>query len=86
VIANLNNNINEHRRKITSFSAPSGSGKTTIVKHLLGQKKIFKSSNFRFRQRQENPEVKKQMEKDYYCISTEFKNFYQNEDFLEWKA
>ena len=73
-----------HKGKLIVFSAPSGSGKTTIVKHLLG----IKDLNLEFsisatsRERRGN-EVNG---KDYYYLSLkEFKNKIKNDEFLEWE-
>ncbi|MFD0834945.1 guanylate kinase [Mariniflexile aquimaris] len=73
-----------HKGKLIVFSAPSGSGKTTIVRHLLG----IKDLNLEFsisatsRERRGN-EVDG---KDYYYLSLkEFKNKIKNDEFLEWE-
>ncbi len=70
--------------KLIVFSAPSGSGKTTIVRHLLKQKEL----NLEFsisatsRERRGN-EVDG---KDYYFLSFEdFKKKIKNNEFLEWE-
>jgi len=70
--------------KLIVFSAPSGSGKTTIVRHLLKQKEL----NLEFsisatsRERRGN-EVDG---KDYYFLSFEdFKKKIKNHEFLEWE-
>ena len=70
--------------KLIVFSAPSGSGKTTIVRHLLQQKDL----NLEFsvsatsRSRREN-EIDG---KDYYFLtSEEFKSKIKNDEFLEWE-
>lgn len=70
--------------KLIVFSAPSGSGKTTIVRHLLNQKEL----NLEFsisatsRERRGN-EIDG---KDYYFLSfDEFKKKIKNEEFLEWE-
>lgn len=70
--------------KLIVFSAPSGSGKTTIVRHLLG----IKDLNLEFsisvtsRERRGN-EVNG---KDYYFLSSkEFKTKIKNDEFLEWE-
>lgn len=70
--------------KLIVFSAPSGSGKTTIVRHLLKQKEL----NLEFsisatsRERRGN-EVDG---KDYYFLSFEdFKKKIKNDEFLEWE-
>ncbi|MFH6770823.1 guanylate kinase [Gaetbulibacter aestuarii] len=70
--------------KLIVFSAPSGSGKTTIVKHLLKQPQLnleFSiSATSRERRGQEVDG------KDYYFLSAkEFKNKIKNNEFLEWE-
>ena len=73
-----------HQGKLIVFSAPSGSGKTTIVRHLLKHKEL----NLEFsisatsRERRGN-EVDG---KDYYFLSFEdFKKKIKNDEFLEWE-
>ncbi|HEU0136227.1 MAG TPA: guanylate kinase [Flavobacterium sp.] len=70
--------------KLIVFSAPSGSGKTTIVKHLLGIEELnleFSVSATSREQRGEEVDGR-----DYYFISTEeFKKHIKAEDFLEWE-
>jgi len=70
--------------KLIVFSAPSGSGKTTIVRHLLKHEEL----NLEFsisatsRERRGN-EVDG---KDYYFLSFEdFKKKIKNDEFLEWE-
>jgi guanylate kinase len=50
--------------KLIVFSAPSGSGKTTIVRHLLSQEDL--NLEFSISAASANQEVKKQMEKITY--------------------
>jgi guanylate kinase len=73
-----------NKGKLIVFSAPSGSGKTTIVKHLLGIDELnleFSVSATNREQRGEEVDGK-----DYYFISTEqFKKHIKAEDFLEWE-
>ena len=70
--------------KLIVFSAPSGAGKTTIVRHLLEQKELnlaFSISATSRRKRGNETEGK-----DYYFISTEqFKKHIKAGDFLEWE-
>ena len=73
-----------HKGKLIVFSAPSGSGKTTIVRHLLGIKDLNLEFSISptFRERRGN-EVNG---KDYYYLSLkEFKNKIKNDEFLEWE-
>lgn len=70
--------------KLIVFSAPSGSGKTTIVKHLIKQKELnLKFSISATTRKKRNAEINK---KDYYFISADdFKNHIKNKAFLEWE-
>lgn len=70
--------------KLIVFSAPSGSGKTTIVKHLLGQPEL--NLEFSISAASRDARGEEVNGKDYYFISTEdFKTHIKNEDFLEWE-
>lgn len=71
-------------QKLIIFSAPSGAGKTTIVKHLLGvYPKILSfsiSATTRSVRNYETPN------KDYYFISVEeFQQKIQNNEFIEYE-
>lgn len=70
--------------KLIVFSAPSGSGKTTIVRHLLEQKELNLAFSVSAASREPRPhEVNG---KDYHFISIqEFKNHIKADDFLEWE-
>lgn len=73
----------EHNGKLIIFSAPSGSGKTTIVHRLLArfpQLKFSVSATSRaMRQGEQNG-------KDYHFLSVEEFKRYRNQDrFLEWE-
>jgi guanylate kinase len=69
------------RRKLIVFSAPSGSGKTTIVRHLLSQEDLNLEFSISAASRESRGE-----EANYYFISTEeFKQHIKNDDFLEWE-
>lgn len=78
------NNTSEHKGKLIVFSAPSGSGKTTIVKHLLQQKEL----NLRFSisatsRKKRGQELHGQ---DYYFLSLDdFKSKIKENAFLEWE-
>ena len=70
--------------KLLVFSAPSGSGKTTIVRHLLAQSDLnlefSVSSTTRPARGEEVDGI------DYYFITlAEFKNHIKTESFLEWE-
>jgi len=74
----------EHKGKLIVFSAPSGAGKTTIVRQLLKQKEL----NLEFsisatsRQKRDNETDGK----DYYFLDAQaFKNRIKNDEFLEWE-
>lgn len=66
------------------FSAPSGSGKTTIVRHLLGIDDLnleFSISATSREKRGEEVDAK-----DYYFLSAKaFKTKIKNDEFLEWE-
>ncbi|WP_111308836.1 guanylate kinase [Confluentibacter sediminis] len=70
--------------KLIVFSAPSGSGKTTIVRHLLGQKDLNLEFSISATSREKRGEEVDG--KDYYFLSTEeFKSKIKSEAFLEWE-
>jgi guanylate kinase len=70
--------------KLIIFSAPSGSGKTTIVRHLLAQPELnlafSVSATSRARRGKE-----KNGEHYYFMTLSEFKKHIKNDDFLEWE-
>ena len=69
--------------KLLIFSAPSGSGKTTIVHHLLTQ---IPSLAFSISATSRAPRGKEQHGKDYYFLSPdEFATRAANNEFLEWE-
>ena len=70
--------------KAIIFSAPSGSGKTTIVRHLLQKLEYLDFSiSATTRSRREEREVHG---KDYYFLSVEeFKNRLKNHEFVEYE-
>ena len=70
--------------KLIVFSAPSGSGKTTIVRHLLNQEEL----NLEFSISATSREKRGQEvhAKDYYFLSAkEFKSKIKADEFLEWE-
>ena len=70
--------------KLLVFSAPSGSGKTTIVKHLLAQPDL--NLEFSISCTTREPRGQEINGKDYYFISwEEFKKHIKAEDFVEWE-
>ena len=70
--------------KLIVFSAPSGSGKTTIVRHLLSKKEL--NLEFSVSATSREPRKNEIEGKDYYFMSlNEFKQHIKNDDFLEWE-
>ena len=70
--------------KLIIFSAPSGSGKTTIVKYLLKQKEL--NLAFSVSATSRSPRGKEKEGLNYYFISvSDFKNHIKNDEFLEWE-
>ena len=70
--------------KLLIFSAPSGSGKTTIVRHLLGKPKLNLAFSVSATSRPRRGK-EKHGEHYYFMSVSEFKNHIKNEDFLEWE-
>ncbi len=69
--------------KLFIFSAPSGAGKTTIVKKLLLQNPLLQFSISATSREMREGEING---KDYYFISAEaFRNKIDNNEFLEWE-
>ena len=70
--------------KLIVFSAPSGSGKTTIVQYLLSQEEL--KLDFSISATSREPRGKEVNGKDYYFLSLrEFKDKIKNDEFLEWE-
>ena len=70
--------------KLLVFSAPSGSGKTTIVRHLLAQEDL--NLEFSISCATREPRGQEVDGKDYYFISwEEFKKHIKAEEFVEWE-
>ena len=70
--------------KLIIFSAPSGSGKTTIVRHLLKQQELNLAFSVSATSRQPRGEEKDGI--NYYFLKIEdFKNHIKKDDFLEWE-
>ena len=70
--------------KLIVFSAPSGSGKTTIVQHLLKQEEL--NLEFSVSATSRKPRGEEIHGTDYYFISLkEFKQHIKNNAFLEWE-
>ncbi len=69
--------------KLLIFSAPSGSGKTTIVKEVL---KEFKNLEFSISACSRVPRKGEVHAKDYYFLSVEdFKRNIETDSFVEWE-
>lgn len=65
------------------FTAPSGAGKTTVVRHLLEK---YESLSFSTSATNRNKRSKEVDGKDYYFISEEeFKEKIANQEFIEWE-
>lgn len=70
--------------KLIVFSAPSGSGKTTIVQHLLAQPEL--KLDFSISATSRDPRQGEVEGKDYYFLSlADFKKKIKNDEFLEWE-
>jgi guanylate kinase len=70
--------------KLIVFSAPSGSGKTTIVRHLLSKPEL--NLDFSISAASRPPREEEVDGKDYYFLSLEnFKKKIKNDEFLEWE-
>ncbi len=70
--------------KLIIFSAPSGSGKTTIVRHLLKQEDLNLAFSVSATSRPARGK-EKQGEHYYFISVSEFKKHIKNDDFLEWE-
>ena len=76
--------MTDFKGKLFVFSAPSGSGKTTIVRHLLKQEKLNLSFSISATSRDPRGEEKNGV--DYYFISLkDFKSKIKSDEFLEWE-
>ena len=70
--------------KLIVFSAPSGSGKTTIVRHLLSLNNL--NLEFSISATSREKRGTEEHGKDYYFLSaSDFKSKIKNEEFLEWE-
>ena len=70
--------------KLIVFSAPSGSGKTTIVQYLLAQEEL--KLDFSISATSREPRGNEKNGKDYYFLTlSEFKNKIKTDQFLEWE-
>lgn len=72
-----------NHRKVILFSAPSGSGKTTIIREIL---KRFDCFEFAISATSRQPRAGEEDGKDYYFLTPEaFEQRVQADDFLEWE-
>ena len=73
-----------NKGKLIVFSAPSGSGKTTIVHHLLKEKSL--NLNFSVSATSRDKRGNEVDGKDYHFISLDiFKKHIAEDDFIEWE-
>jgi guanylate kinase len=78
------NSASEKKGKLLVFSAPSGSGKTTIVRHLLAQEDL--NLEFSISAATREPRGEELSGKDYYFMSIkDFKKHIKADDFIEWE-
>jgi len=76
--------MKDFKGKLFVFSAPSGSGKTTIVRHLLKQERFNLAFSISATSRE--PRGFEKDGEDYYFISLrEFKDKIKEDAFLEWE-
>src|SRR5690606_36816481 len=76
-------NNSKGKKDMVIITAPSGSGKTTIIQRLL---KEYPKFNFSISATTRKPRANEIDKKDYYFISVEeFKNSIESGDFLEWE-
>ena len=70
--------------KLIIFSAPSGSGKTTIVRYLLAQPELNLAFSVSATSRRRRGK-EKHGEHYYFMTVSEFKKHIKQDDFLEWE-
>jgi len=76
--------MKDFKGKLFVFSAPSGSGKTTIVRHLLQQERFNLAFSISATSRE--PRGFEKDSEDYYFISLrDFKDKINEDAFLEWE-
>lgn len=74
----------EGNGKLLVFSAPSGSGKTTIVRWLLAKEEL--NLEFSISATSRDPRENEVHGQDYYFLSLkDFKQNIKDENFLEWE-
>jgi len=75
---------NNFNGKLIVFSAPSGAGKTSIVKYLVEQDEL--NLGFSISATSREKRVEEINGEDYYFLSTdEFKSHIKSDSFLEWE-
>lgn len=75
---------NNFKGKLIVFSAPSGAGKTSIVKYLVEQDEL--NLGFSISATSREKRVEEINGEDYYFLSTdEFKSHIKSDSFLEWE-
>ena len=73
-----------NKGKLIVLSAPSGSGKTTILRHLMNYPEL--NLEFSISCTTRAPRGEEENGKDYYFLTPdEFKQHIKNEDFVEWE-
>lgn len=74
----------KQKGKLIVFSAPSGSGKTTIVRYLMAQKEL--NLDFSISATSRERRGAEQDGKDYYFMDLEtFQRHIEQDDFIEWE-
>jgi guanylate kinase len=76
--------MSNFKGKLFVFSAPSGSGKTTIVRHLLKQEKFNLEFSISATSRDAR-EFEKNGEHYYFINLKDFKSKIKGDEFLEWE-
>ena len=72
-----------NRNKLIVFSAPSGAGKTTLVKHILSE---FSNTSFSISATSRSPRGNEKDGVDYHFLSkSEFKKKINNNEFIEFE-
>jgi len=80
----MEENKSVNNGKLIIFSAPSGSGKTTIVRHLLEHPELNLAFSISATSREARGD-ERDGENYYYLSAREFKDHIKNNDFLEWE-
>ncbi|WP_452230399.1 MULTISPECIES: guanylate kinase [unclassified Lacinutrix] len=75
---------NTEKGKLIVFSAPSGSGKTTIVRHLLKQEALNLAFSISATSREKRG-TEAHAEDYYFLSASAFKQHIKDDDFLEWE-